>query len=140
MIVEQRIGRVQRLASEHAKVFVYSVILSGTFEEYIVARLMEKLQMASHAIGDVEALLEASGMEGEGDSKGFEEEIRRLVMGSLEGKDVAVATQKTMESIDRAKAKLAEEEENINVLLGGMDGAEEQGPRTPDLPPNERIG
>jgi superfamily II DNA helicase RecQ len=38
------------------------VTLAGTFEQYIVGRLMEKLQMASHAIGDAETLLEASGM------------------------------------------------------------------------------
>jgi hypothetical protein len=77
MIVEQRIGRVQRLASEHAKVYVYSVILRAIFEEYIVARLMEKLQMASHAIGDVEALLEATGMAESGDAAaGFEQQNR----------------------------------------------------------------
>jgi SNF2 family DNA or RNA helicase len=49
MIVEQRIGRIQRLASEHASVCICNMILRGTFEEYIVGRLMEKLQLASHA-------------------------------------------------------------------------------------------
>jgi hypothetical protein len=46
--------------------------------------------MASHAIGDVESLLEASGLSnGEGDkADGLEEEIRRLVIDSLTGKDV----------------------------------------------------
>jgi len=62
MIVEQRIGRIQRLASEHASVAIFNIMLGGTYEEYIVGRLMEKLQLASHAIGDIEALLEASGM------------------------------------------------------------------------------
>jgi superfamily II DNA or RNA helicase len=139
MIVEQRIGRVQRLASEHAKVFVYSVILRGTFEEYIVARLMEKLQMASHAIGDVEALLEAAGMaEGEDGPDGFEEQIRKLVLDSLAGIDVAAATKLAEESIAKAKITLAEEEERINTLLGGMDDAHDYGPRGPELPPQTR--
>src|SRR5207245_8787303 len=83
MIVEQRIGRIQRLASEHASVCIFNIILRGTFEEYIVGRLMEKLQMASHAIGDIEALLEAAGMDDQGeDSLAFEELIRRLVIAS----------------------------------------------------------
>jgi hypothetical protein len=139
MIVEQRIGRVQRLASEHAKVFVYSVILRGTFEEYIVARLMEKLQMASHAIGGVEALLEATGMaEGEDAADGFEEQIRKLVLDSLAGIDVTVATKLAEESIAKAKITLAEEEERINSLLGGMDDARDFGPRAPTLPPQAR--
>lgn len=138
MIVEQRIGRIQRLASEHAKVFVYSVILKRTFEEYIVGRLMEKLQMASHAIGDVEALLEASGLGGEDDSEGFEEEIRRLVMDSLAGKDVEAAMRKAEESIAAAKTTLVEEQGNIDTMLGSMDGARYQGPKSPTLPPVER--
>ncbi|WP_271540172.1 helicase-related protein, partial [Bradyrhizobium sp. CCBAU 45321] len=58
MIVEQRIGRVQRLGSEHKNVIIYNVMLAGTFEEYIVGRLMTKLQMATDAIGDIESLLE----------------------------------------------------------------------------------
>ena len=62
MIVEQRIGRVQRLGSQHKNVIVYNVMLAGTFVEYIVGRLMTKLQMATDAIGDIESLLEASGV------------------------------------------------------------------------------
>src|SRR5262249_30690893 len=90
MIVEQRIGRVQRLASEHASVGIFNIMLRGTFEEYIVGRLMEKLQMASQAIGDVEALLGGSGIgdEEENGAAGFEEKIRELVVAALAGKDV----------------------------------------------------
>src|SRR5438045_1265601 len=86
MIVEQRIGRVQRLASEHANVSIYNVILKGTFEEYIVGRLMEKLQMASHAIGDIESLLEATDLndDDEGAADSFTEKMRQLVLAALE--------------------------------------------------------
>jgi SNF2 family DNA or RNA helicase len=80
MIVEQRIGRVQRLASEHASVSILNIILRGTFEEYIVGRLMEKLQMACYAIGDMEALLEASGIDDDEENRGasFDEKILQL--------------------------------------------------------------
>lgn len=36
MIVEQRIGRIQRLSSEHKYVSIFNIILKDTFEEYIV--------------------------------------------------------------------------------------------------------
>ncbi|MBI2267873.1 MAG: DEAD/DEAH box helicase [Candidatus Blackburnbacteria bacterium] len=135
MIVEQRVGRIQRLASEHAKVSIFNIILSNTFEEYIVARLMEKLQMASQAIGDVEAMLEASGLdEDENGSVGFEEMVRRLVIDSLAGKDVEVATKIASESITKAKTKLKEEQKNISSMLGTMGDASEFGPRCPSLP------
>ncbi|MEY4527275.1 MAG: hypothetical protein RL768_994 [Nitrospirota bacterium] len=136
MIVEQRIGRIQRLASDHASVAIFNIILSETFEEYIVGRLMEKLQLASHAIGDIEALLEASGIgedEEEGPS-GFDEKIRQLVIAALAGKDIEQATRQAEQSIEDAKQTLAREKENINSLLGGMDGAAYSGPRAPRLP------
>lgn len=137
MIVEQRIGRVQRLASRHANVCIYNITLAGTFEQYIVGRLMEKLQMASHAIGDVEALLEASGMDNDG-NEGFEEQIRRLVMQSLTGMNVEAAAEMAAKSIQEAKAKLETEEKNINDLLGSMDYHSDAGPRTPNLPIHRR--
>lgn len=135
MIVEQRIGRIQRLSSNFANVSIFNIVLKGTFEEYIVGRLMEKLQMASHAIGDIEALLEASGIDEneENGSNGFEERIRQLVLASLAGKDVEKAAKKAEKSISDAKIELEHEEKNINALLGGMDNAE-NGPRCPKLP------
>lgn len=140
MIVEQRIGRVQRLASEHATVSIYNVILSDTFEEYIVGRLMEKLQTISHAIGDIESLLEASGMaDGRDDGPGgFEEQIRKLVVDSLSGADVAKATALAEESIAKAKETLEAEERAIDEMLGSMEDRRDKGPRGPSLPPVNR--
>ena len=132
MIVEQRIGRVQRLASEHANVSIFNITLRGTFEEYIVGRLMEKLQMAAHAIGDIDALLDAAGVGGEDVS--FDEQVRRLVVAALAGKDVRAATLQAEESIAKAKNELEREEAVINEMLGGMDGHEYVGPRAPTLP------
>ena len=136
MIVEQRIGRIQRLASDHASVSILNIILRGTFEEYIVGRLMEKLQMASHAIGDIESLLQASGINGEDEdgATSFDEKIRQLVIAALAGKNWEEATLKEEQSILDAKSALEREEENINAMLGGTDGAEYVGPRAPTLP------
>ncbi|MCC6983080.1 MAG: DEAD/DEAH box helicase [Bauldia sp.] len=140
MIVEQRIGRVQRLASEHANVSIFNIMLRGTFEEYIVGRLVEKLQMASHAIGDIEALLQGADV-GDGDedvAASFEDQILKLVLAALEGKDVTRDTELKLASIENAKAELEREEANINAMLGSMDGAEYVGPRAPTLPLPER--
>jgi superfamily II DNA or RNA helicase len=134
MIVEQRIGRIQRLASDHASVCIFNIILRGTFEEYIVGRLMEKLQMASHAIGDIEALLEATGMgEQNDDGLAFDELIRRLVIASLAGKNVEESTRLAEESIAAAKIELESQENNINAMLGGMEEPSDQIPY-PHLP------
>ncbi len=139
MVVEQRIGRVQRLGSRHEFVNIYNLVLSGTFDEYIVGRLMEKLQMASHAIGDIDALLETSGLsDGEDAGAGVEEQIRRLVLSSLQGQDVDQAAQQSANSIELAQKTLAEQEKTINSLLGDMDDSGIVGPRSPDLPQLKR--
>jgi len=135
MIVEQRIGRIQRLASEHASVCICNIILRGTFEEYIVGRLMEKLQLASHAIGDIEALLEAAGMnEQNEDGIPFEELIRQLVVASLAGKDVDVATKLAEKSIAAAKIELQNQEKNIDAMFGKMEDAVGEEIPYPHLP------
>lgn len=139
MIVEQRIGRIQRLASEYASVCIFNIVLRGTFEEYIIGRLMEKLQMASHAIGDIEALLEASGLSDQNDDgSSFEEKVRQLVVASLAGKDVEEATRKAEKSILNAKQELETQEKQIDALLGGMDEAAGDEVRYPDLPPSSK--
>lgn len=138
MIVEQRIGRVQRLASQHANVSIFNMMLAGTFEEYIVGRLMEKLQLASHAIGDIESLLEASGVSDEDESEGFEETLRQLVVAALAGKDVEADTRLKAESIENAKIELEQERSTIDAMLGDMEGSGEAGPRAPKLSPVER--
>jgi superfamily II DNA or RNA helicase len=140
MIVEQRIGRVQRLNSEHAHVSIFNITLRGTFEDFIVGRLMEKLQMAAHAIGDIEALLQGSDIadDDEDHSAKFEDRILSLVLDALAGKNVEEAVRLNTKSIEDAKHELEREEANINSMLSTPDGAEYVGPRAPTLPPVTR--
>ncbi|KQK29137.1 hypothetical protein ARD30_19875 [Bosea thiooxidans] len=140
MIVEQRIGRVQRLGSKFEHVSIFNITLKGTFEEYIVGRLMEKLQMASHAIGDIESLLQGSDVGDRDDDAAstFEERILDLVLAALAGKDVEKDLRLKEQSIENAKLELEREEANINAILGGMDGVGYVGPRAPTLPPLDR--
>jgi superfamily II DNA/RNA helicase len=128
MIVEQRIGRVQRLGSLHKNVIIYNVMLAGTFEEYIVGRLMTKLQMATDAIGDIESLLEASGVGDGEEGAGFDEKIRELVVATLAGRDMKAAAERVARSIEAAKTTLEEEKENIEQTLGSQDGYGYVGP------------
>ena len=135
MIVEQRIGRVQRLASDFKRVTIFNMTLRGTFEDYIVGRLTEKLQMAANAIGDIDALLQGSDI-GDGEEDGadkFEDRILKLVLDALAGKNVEEAVRLDEKSIEDAQRAL--EESNIDELLGQGDGSEYVGPKAPKLHP-----
>lgn len=132
MIVEQRIGRVQRLASRFQHVSVANLVVADSVEERVVARLMVKLQAVSDTLGDVEAILEAAGRD---DEDSIQNELRDLVVKSLMGQDVEAATRAVEATIERAKALYDEERATVEDTLGAMDEMHRTGPRLPDLAP-----
>jgi hypothetical protein len=87
--------------------------------------------MATDAIGDIESLLEGSGVGNGEEGAGFDEKIRELVVTALAGRDMAAAAEKIARSIDAAKKTL--EEEKADITLGAMDRYEYVGPQTPTL-------
>ncbi len=134
MIVEQRIGRIQRLGSEYENVVVYNLTLRNTFEDYIVGRLMEKLQMASNAIGDIDSLLQGVDGSDEDEGEAFEDRLLELVLAALQGKDKERAAQLEVANIEEAIETLERERETIKGLLDGGEDNGYVGPRAPTLP------
>jgi SNF2 family DNA or RNA helicase len=105
MIVEQRIGRVQRIGSRYKTVWVANIVHHNSPEQRIVSRLLEKLQVIAHTVGDIEAVLEAAG-DAEGTT--LEQQIREMVIASLRGQDPDRAAQLAEASIDLARKVLEE--------------------------------
>lgn len=138
MVVEQRIGRVQRIGSKFKNVWVANVVHHNSPEQRIVGRLMEKLQVISHTVGDIESVLETSG-DANGDS--FEKQIRQMVVASLQGQDQDEAARRAEQSIDAAKKLFEQHQEEMDEALGNVneqDGADapmpELTPATPETP------
>jgi len=134
MILEQRIGRIQRLASTHAEVTVLNLVLAGSVEEKVVARLGEKLQAISESLGDIEGILESAAHAGE-DEDSFETMIRKLVVDSLRGVDVEQATRRAMKSIEEGKEIFEAERETVEKTLGDLRDLHRTGPRVPEISP-----
>ncbi len=57
MVVEQRIGRIDRLGQKAPKLHVYSVTLDGTIEQIILHRLYERIGVFRESIGILEPIL-----------------------------------------------------------------------------------
>lgn len=57
MRVEQRIGRVDRIGQASPVINVYAFTIAGTIEERIYERLLEKINVFSEALGDLEEIL-----------------------------------------------------------------------------------
>jgi superfamily II DNA or RNA helicase len=133
MILEQRIGRIQRLGSAHATVQVLNLVLAGSLEERIVARLLAKLQAITESIGDIEGILESIGSDVDGEA--FEAIIQRLVISSLQGADTEKATQLIDDSIRAAKQVYDTERQTVEQTLGDLRDMHSAGPRVPEIAP-----
>lgn len=132
MTLEQRIGRVQRLGSLHSHVVVANLAVEGSVEELVVVRLMERLQLISHAIGDIEGIL---GVLDEGED--LQSQIEDLVLLALSGQDVEESRRRIEESIEKAKHLYDESLSLVNESLGteSLDAQHRSGPRAPDIEP-----
>lgn len=128
MVVEQRIGRIQRLSSKHAKVEILNMVCSNTVEEKVVLRLLEKFQTISKAVGDIESILEATNYV---DDEDFEKQIQDMVIRSLIGQDLEKDVQLKLESIQKAKEKIETEKEFLEITLGKLDGFNESNREVP---------
>lgn len=122
MLIEQRIGRVQRLGQKAAHVIVYNLVLKGTIEESIVHRLMEKLQLFSMAIGEMEELLELCEFGEDGGS--LETVIMDLIRKAGEHKDVTQDLAKMEASRRRAEERLREMREATESALASIRPSE----------------
>ncbi len=58
MVVEQRIGRVDRFGQESEVVNIYNIVVKGSIQEQIYLRLLERIGIFKESIGDLEAILD----------------------------------------------------------------------------------
>ncbi|MDC3985922.1 DEAD/DEAH box helicase [Polyangium jinanense] len=138
MVLEQRIGRVQRLGSKYESVTVLNLVVVKSVEEHVVARLAQKLQMIGDTIGEIDAILESPGASrGDDAGESFQDMIRKLVVKSLQGKSMDEAVRREEASIDEAKRLRDRNQSKIEKQLDGLDELHTSGPTAPDLPVRE---
>ena len=59
MVVEQRIGRIDRFGQESPKVNIYNIVVNESILEKIYARLLTRIGIFRESIGDLEAILDS---------------------------------------------------------------------------------
>ncbi len=57
MVVEQRIGRVDRIGQNSPTIHIVSLVLQGTIEQRIVARLYDRIGLFEQTIGEIDQIL-----------------------------------------------------------------------------------
>lgn len=57
MVVEQRIGRIDRIGQQAKVIHIYTMIVQGTIQEKIHDRLLSRIEIFRQTIGDLEPIL-----------------------------------------------------------------------------------
>lgn len=58
MVVEQRIGRIDRFGQTSEYVYIYNILVKGTLQEKIYGRLLNRIGIFRECIGDIEVILD----------------------------------------------------------------------------------
>ncbi|HPR72972.1 MAG TPA: SNF2-related protein [Bacteroidales bacterium] len=72
MVVEQRIGRIDRIGQENKIIHIYNLIITDTIEERIYERLYQRINLFKESIGDLDEILGENEPLGDIISKGIE--------------------------------------------------------------------
>ena len=120
MEIEQRIGRIDRIGQSSEKVLILNFSTPGTIDTKIMARLLERIGIFEHSIGELEPIIADAFEEVQGiilDFRLTNEERRRKLDLAI----VAVEQNRSdSELLDSASAKLQAEEQF------GIEGVEKR--------------
>jgi superfamily II DNA or RNA helicase len=135
MLVEQRIGRVQRLASPFQEVIVCNLVLDHPADAHVVGLLMAKLAAIGSAVDDIESVLEDVPGNSDGDDAGesFAATIQDLVVRALQKRDVTRDREVIERNIEIAQQKKREHEQELEQIFGTLADEPPTDIRPPDL-------
>ena len=118
MVVEQRIGRIDRFGQKSPTVNIYNIIVADSIQEDIYIRLLDRIGIFRGTIGDMEAILDAP-LE-RGGSVTIQDVYNKLEKELYTSRLTDEEKQRKIAEIELA---VANEKENIKHLEEGLDNA-----------------
>ena len=111
MVVEQRIGRIDRVGQKSNRLHLYNLVIKGTIEDKIYTRLLDRIGIFKGALGDLEAILDDDGVRTLQDLQNLESDIYSQNLTEKE----------TDEIIDQAAVAFENESKNLKELENSLD-------------------
>ena len=116
MVVEQRIGRIDRFGQESPKVNIYNIVVMDSILEKIYSRLLERIGIFRNSIGDLEAILN-SEMEQNGKVISIRDAIKSVDSDFYSDKLTEAEVEKKSAEIERA---IENEKLNLKKIEEGL--------------------
>lgn len=108
MVVEQRIGRIDRFGQKSDVIHIHNLVVEGTVEDRILLRLYERIGIFQESIGDLEVIL--------GDTM---RELRRdYISGKLTPEEAERRVEEAARAVNNRRIHLEELERTVTELLG----------------------
>lgn len=121
MVVEQRIGRIDRFGQESPIVHIYNMIVKDSIQEDIYIRLLNRIGIFHESIGDMEAILDA-----EVEKNGTKQVISLQQLYSKMEKEFFcknLSREERQKKIDEIAQAFINEKENIKKIEEGLTNA-----------------
>lgn len=113
MVVEQRIGRIDRFGQQSPIVNIYNIVTKDSIQEIVYDRLLSRIGVFRESIGDLEAILEEDG--------NLYSEIERLekelYCSRLSKQEIEKKVEEIAFAIERERADLKKIEEGLTNTL-----------------------
>lgn len=118
MVVEQRIGRIDRFGQESPIVHIYNMIVKGSIQEDIYLRLLERIGVFHESIGEMEAILDPD-IEGDASKRG--QSLQQLYLGmEKEFFCKNLSREERLKKIDEIAQAYINEKENLKKIEEGL--------------------
>jgi superfamily II DNA or RNA helicase len=91
MVVEQRIGRVDRIGQASAKIYIFNFIVANSVEEKILGRLLRRIDIFKESVGELDAII----------GNQIEEITKRALAGELTGEQLEQVIQLEGDALER---------------------------------------
>lgn len=115
MVVEQRIGRIDRFGQKSPVVNIYNLVVADSIQEDIYIRLLDRIGIFKGTIGDMEAILDAPISAGA--SYSIQDVYNKLEKELFTTKLSEAELNRKIEEVERA---IENERENIRHLEDGL--------------------
>lgn len=116
MVVEQRIGRIDRFGQESPKVNIYNIVVMDTIVEDIFSRLLDRIGIFRSSIGDLEAILDKE-LEQNGKRISIKQALKSIENDYYSDKLTREEAEKKRKSIEQA---IENEKKTIEELEKGL--------------------
>lgn len=120
MVVEQRIGRIDRFGQESPKVNINTIIVEDSILENIYERLMARIGIFRESIGDLEAILDSEMKTEDGKKTTIQDALKNMGRDFYSDKLRPEEAEKKRKEIERA---IENEKLNLKKIEEGLTNA-----------------